>query len=157
MYWQYRDVIKTYGVRSRATIYKFAISLQRIAKRRLAAQSRAEARTRSRSNAGRWKIAMMSEEARRRIERGRREPERATARGRAQLTRALDKSECRRAARTFIARPRNHQPERRHVGRRARWLRKLQAPFKSLYYRPAFRFRARDKFRQIIGAKMHRE
>jgi len=46
--------------------------------------------------------------------------DRTTARGRAQPTRALDKSERRRAARTFIAR----QPERRHVGRRARWLRK---------------------------------
>lgn len=43
-----------------------------------------------------------------------------TARGRAQPTRALDKSERRRAARTFIARPRNCQLGRRHV----RWHRK---------------------------------
>lgn len=64
-----------------------------------------------------------------------------TARGRAQPTRALDKSERRRAARTFIARPRNCQLERRHVRggtvNRDSWV----------TVRPA-----RDKFHRVTGA-----
>lgn len=68
IYRQCRNVTKIYSKRR----HKFAVSPRWIAKHRIAAQSRAEARTRSRLNAGRWKIRDDEREARRRVERGRR-------------------------------------------------------------------------------------
>lgn len=75
---------------------------------------------RARLNAGRWKIAIMSERHNA-ASNGEEELRKSdSTRTRAADARALDKSERRRGARTFIARLRNRQLGRRHVGRRAR-------------------------------------
>lgn len=136
---------RTYGVRSRAMIYKFAMSFQRIAKSRVAAQSRTGARTRSRSDAD--PVENRDERrdaARRRVENGREEPERATARGRAQLTRALQIKASVAARRVHLSRVHETVNQNDDTWEDARGGSVNSVTFKSLYDRSASRFRTRQ-------------